>query len=558
MKHYYITFTLITALLAVTAFPAIAQESSWSQVFSEHSPPARHNHAMVYDSTRDVFVLFGGVDRPLEFEERYSEGVVYGDTWESSDGVDWTQVATTGPSSRYRHAMAYDEKRGVTVLFGGRTYEIRDDAWGYDEEIWPQFGDTWEWNGVEWREVLGNSPPAQFNHRMVYDSNQSRVLLFGGGDLDSIWAFNGEWTQIADSTSRKALAPSIAYDSVRDKVVFHGGLSFRPGTVGKPSGDTWEWDDSNGWVLVSSDIFIGEYPVLAYSPISQTVLLVEADGETHEWNGIQWLSTNSDEPENRHWQSLCYNPTRQTALMFGGRKNRGYPSHEFYTTNEVWEYGPEVTIPTSTPTPTPTLTPTSTQVPPTATPVSTWAPQPEVVLYVNDIGIDSLKNGELHHQNGTFSEQIANATVEVVLLRNLAGVQPASANNENYAIRVEAYAGQGTMLLFSLADPLEVEIGEVARIKVNLVEDPFNVGLAGVFIGAFGGSYNELGEFALEMDMVFAQTKLHASSETLRVFPVCRTEYLVPFVQIAGPIKQTDGLSTIHIDSIEVDVVPIE
>ncbi len=35
----------------------------------------------------------------------------------------WMLRATTGPGPRYRHAMAYDAARGVTVVFGGDYYE---------------------------------------------------------------------------------------------------------------------------------------------------------------------------------------------------------------------------------------------------------------------------------------------------------------------------------------------------------------------------------------------------------------------------------------------------
>ena len=46
------------------------------------------------------------------------------------DGNTWTQVASTGPSARGGHAMAYDSQRGPTVLFGGvDTFNILGDTW---------------------------------------------------------------------------------------------------------------------------------------------------------------------------------------------------------------------------------------------------------------------------------------------------------------------------------------------------------------------------------------------------------------------------------------------
>lgn len=65
---------------------------------------------MAYDSLRGRVVLFGGA---------ITNGAL-GDTWEW-DGTDWTQMATSGPSRRYGHALAYDSRRQRVVLFGGQT-----------------------------------------------------------------------------------------------------------------------------------------------------------------------------------------------------------------------------------------------------------------------------------------------------------------------------------------------------------------------------------------------------------------------------------------------------
>jgi len=54
-----------------------------------------------------------------------------GDTWEWN-GSSWTQVATTGPSARWEHAMAYDSLRGRIVLFAG--FNTLDDTWEWDSQ----------------------------------------------------------------------------------------------------------------------------------------------------------------------------------------------------------------------------------------------------------------------------------------------------------------------------------------------------------------------------------------------------------------------------------------
>ena len=123
----------------------------------------RDHHVMAYDAKRDKVVLFGGSGaRPPGADRRLSPT----DTWEW-DGARWTQVATTGPSSRGRSAMVYDEKRGEMVLFGG----------GGDEVL----GDTWLWNGQRWRMASATGPAPRYAHAMAYDTDRGVVVLYGGG-----------------------------------------------------------------------------------------------------------------------------------------------------------------------------------------------------------------------------------------------------------------------------------------------------------------------------------------------------------------------------------------
>ncbi|MBI1827591.1 MAG: hypothetical protein HYR83_14540 [Planctomycetes bacterium] len=94
----------------------------------------RYGHAMAYDWRRGVTVLFGGAGG-------VGPGTIFGDTWEW-DGTSWNQVATIGPVPRVYHAMAFDSTRGVTVLFGGYGgYGIDEaadlnDTWEWDGKSW--------------------------------------------------------------------------------------------------------------------------------------------------------------------------------------------------------------------------------------------------------------------------------------------------------------------------------------------------------------------------------------------------------------------------------------
>lgn len=48
-----------------------------------------------------------------------------------AQAVVWSQRAVSGPSARSSHAMAYDATRGVTVLFGGNTGSLNAETWEF-------------------------------------------------------------------------------------------------------------------------------------------------------------------------------------------------------------------------------------------------------------------------------------------------------------------------------------------------------------------------------------------------------------------------------------------
>ncbi|MBS0197449.1 MAG: immunoglobulin domain-containing protein [Planctomycetes bacterium] len=169
---------------------------------------------MAYDSRRGVTVLFGGI-----------YGLENGETWEWN-GASWTQRVVSGPSARYYHAMAYDSARGVTVLFGG-TAGSRE---------------TWEWNGTTWtlRSVSGPSP--RYSASLAYDAASGVTVLFGGFDGSAAsgetWQWNGTaWHQRSNTGPSPRSLQAMAYDAARGVTVLFGGTTGRD--------ETWELCDMN-------------------------------------------------------------------------------------------------------------------------------------------------------------------------------------------------------------------------------------------------------------------------------------------------------------------------
>jgi hypothetical protein len=98
-----------------------------------------------------------------------------GETWEYDNlKQSWAQNTNAGgPGPRCGVAMAYDEHRKVTVLFGGGNPQCTSPG--------ALNADTWEYDGRTWLEVTTvGAPKARFLAAMVYDRARRRMVLFGG------------------------------------------------------------------------------------------------------------------------------------------------------------------------------------------------------------------------------------------------------------------------------------------------------------------------------------------------------------------------------------------
>ncbi len=132
------------------------------QSLAVSGPAARSEHAMAYDSGRQVAVLFGGLD---------ANGSELGDTWEF-DGTAWNQRQVAGPGPRYEHAMCYDSRPGFgrVLMHGGRVGNFSQ-------------SDTWSWDGTLWRPITEPGASLVSGLAMVHDSQRALTVCVGGVSL---------------------------------------------------------------------------------------------------------------------------------------------------------------------------------------------------------------------------------------------------------------------------------------------------------------------------------------------------------------------------------------
>lgn len=189
----------------------------------------------VYDSHRDRFVLFGG--GPLRA----------GDAGWLLEGERWTRIVGSGPPPREAHAMSYDVRRDRVVVFGGIAGAATAGARP------SMLGDTWEFDGRKWEQRVVQGPSPRASPGVAYDTKRGLTILFGGmgssGLLSDTWSWDGRtWTRLAESGPEARAMGYLAYDPHRDRVVLFGGR--RAGWPNGDANDTWEWDGTR-WSLVS-------------------------------------------------------------------------------------------------------------------------------------------------------------------------------------------------------------------------------------------------------------------------------------------------------------------
>lgn len=319
--------TELGSVLATTG--ARVPWEAWDRPESE-SPPPRGLFAAAYDAARGVVVVFGGgstVDGTLA------------DTWEW-DGLTWTRRApVVSPSARIEHAMAYDGARGVVVLFGG--VGLVGGACGVVGER--ECSDTWEWDGIAWtRRSPEVSPPARESPRLAYDVRRGVTVLYGGlgtsvggcGDPASslcsdTWEWDGErWTErVVEVSPPSRLLHAMAYDARRERTVLFGGEGWCAGGNYNTCNDTWEWDGQT-WSLRQG----GPLPVdrsdhaMVYDEARGVTVLhsgfdvaYDVLEDVWEWDGVAWTERAPEGGTPGRWgHGMAYDAARQMSVVFSG------------------------------------------------------------------------------------------------------------------------------------------------------------------------------------------------------------------------------------------------
>lgn len=277
-------------------------------------PPRRRDAALEFDAIRRQVVLFGG-------GRGGAATTVLGDTW-IFDGNYWSFVAAGGPPGRSGPAAGFDRERGELILFGGFVPVGSD---------WSEVADTWSWNASGWVERSPRTvPPARGGARIAFDTIRDRLVLHGGERrsqptwFDDTWEWDGvDWTRITTSVSPPARGGhAMGYDPVRRRVVVFGGAA---GPVNFD--DTWEYDGTS-WsrVSVRSSPSARTGARMAYSPVLHGLVMYGGVngctqlGDVWVFDGVEWHALPTDSgPLPRDSGGWIHYPPTGDLFLFGGR-----------------------------------------------------------------------------------------------------------------------------------------------------------------------------------------------------------------------------------------------
>ena len=301
----------------------------WTQRFPGHAPSVRSGHDLVYDSTRERIILFGGHAGKTDLN----------DTWQYKNN-EWTSINTPdSPAVRQLAGAAFDPIRDRILLFGGTQL-------GADGKTNVSLHDTWEFDGTTWRQILADGP-AVSKPLLAYDPKRNQMVLLAINDKFETQMYiydpaSTSWKQ----TTPAALPPCVnegmlAYDGADEALFYTGGVCANS----SPAEDNYEWDGTT-WNKIDVVIHSGRVfgAGLTYVPeVSSALLYGGATGSgiprsaTFLYNNKAWLEVNdTHDPAPRSLPSFTADPVNQAIWMLGGVTDTGVLFDFWKYQNGTW------------------------------------------------------------------------------------------------------------------------------------------------------------------------------------------------------------------------------
>lgn len=249
------------------------QENSWQQQATSRIPPWRVNHTMVYHPVAEKVLLFGGSDFQQAFNDLWEYDPAE-NTWENLS-------ADNSPEARQMHGMIYDSARDIFIMFGGR----RNDGGAAFNETWAFDYNAREWQNlnpsvsppVQDHINLAYHPPREKTFLFSGPINGQRTTI-------AIWSFaanNNRWQKHHSPVSPTSDHSSFIYHPGSESFILFGNSS-----AGNEMETWLYDDVGETWVRFSSPETpdYREHFGMVYHPALDTFLLIGGFPENDNWH----------------------------------------------------------------------------------------------------------------------------------------------------------------------------------------------------------------------------------------------------------------------------------
>jgi len=223
-------------------------EGRWCPLAAEGTKPAlRSSHSGIYDPIGQRMIVFGGTEFTSSTPECNSgeSYCVFEDLWALNlTTLTWQGIVPPQPrpSPRKGHTAVYDPVRKQMIVFGGRacpttTCAEANDVWSLD--LSSQGNEKWKQLSPE-----GSPPDPREGAAGVYIPGSGKIFFVGGNagsvKLGEVWFLNLErptWGQVYPDggTFTARTSHTMIYDTYNSRLIVFGGLDIN----GQGLNDTW-------------------------------------------------------------------------------------------------------------------------------------------------------------------------------------------------------------------------------------------------------------------------------------------------------------------------------
>jgi hypothetical protein len=275
----------------------------------------------------------------------------------------WTEIASSGtlPVERTSSAAVFDAATKKMILFAGGGGDNQNDLWSLNLDENPQ------WTQIS---PVGTPPAPRTGPTAVYDQDNSRMIIFGGGlghtspCQNDVWVLNNAnglngppaWNQLSPAGGSPAprWASAAGYDATSNTMIVFGGNS----CFSTIYNDVWTLSYANGfggiptWTQLSP---AGTPPSprnshsAVYDATSNTLIVFGGNSSSTVYNDIwtlshanglggtpTWtkLSPVGPLPPARTLHSAVYDSVSNTMTIFAGYNGVSIPDATVY--NDLW------------------------------------------------------------------------------------------------------------------------------------------------------------------------------------------------------------------------------